>query len=159
MKLDQIIAEADAVIEKRAAKTQVTPAVLPPPDDDTVKLASFLENFEEPKIENQNTSPFQMTFGEKLASAVAMVEAINNMEEFQKIAAFEAKAVEAGYTQEQVEQFLEKKALKIPSSVALPAIAAIAAGTAGHLHGRKKGYNKAMTDVDNAFAQAAQANG
>lgn len=154
MRLDQIIAEADAVIEKRAAKTQEPPAALPPADDDTVKLASFLENFEEKTAEPQTESPFQLTLTEKLASAVALVEALNNAEEFHKIAAFEEKAAAAGYTPEQISEYLEKKALKIPSSVALPALAAVAAGAAGHMHGRKKGYNKALTDVQTAFEQA-----
>lgn len=157
MRLDQLLAEADSIIEKRAS-AKPTPNTAPAAalDEETVKLASYLENFGETG-EPQAEPPFEMTFSEKLASAVAIVEAINNYEEFCKVAQFREKALGSGYTEAQVDEFLEKRALQVPTSVAVPALAAIAAGVGGHLHGKKKGYDNALKDVRDAFA--AQANG
>lgn len=153
MKLDQIIAEADQIIEKRAS----APAKEQPVSNDgeVSHLANFLENFEgEKTAQVREEAPFQLTFVEKMASAIAIVEAVNNFEQFQKLAQFQEHALKNGYTQEQVDEFLEKKALKVPTSVAIPALAAVAAGVGGHLHGKKKGYDKAIKDVHTAFEQA-----
>lgn len=124
MRLEQIIAEADQIIEKKASKKQEVP-VASSTDDDTVKIASFLESFEE-KPGSKEESPFQMTFVEKLASAVAMVEALNNIEDFQKLASFKEAAISKGFTPEQVDSFLEKKAIKLPSSVPMSAFSVAA---------------------------------
>ncbi len=152
MRLDELIAQADDVIEKRASK-QEPPVTAASDHDEVIKLASFLENME-PTQEASEPSSFEMNFVEKLACSVAMVEALNNFEEFQKIAEFQEKALASGYSQDQVNEFLEKKALKVPASVAIPALALAAGGAAGHMHGKKKGYNKALEDVQHAFSQA-----
>ncbi len=151
MRLDQLIAQADEVIEKRASK-QEPPVTAASDHDEVVKLASFLENME-PGHATSEPSPFEMNFVEKLACSVAMVEALNNFEEFQKIAEFQEQALASGYTQAQVDEFLEKKALKVPASVTIPALALMAGGAAGHMHGKKKGYSKALEDVQHAFSQ------
>lgn len=156
MRLDDIIAQADAVIEKRASANQVPPVTAGSNDEDVVKLASFLMNDEPTKVESSPATSFEMTFVEKLACSIAMVEALNNIETFVKIAEFKEKALQSGYSQDQVESFIEKQALHIPNSVAIPVAAAIAAGAAGSMHGKKKGYEKAMADVQRSYMTQGQ---
>jgi hypothetical protein len=153
MRLDEIIAQADAVIEKRASAHQVPPVTAASNDEEIVKLASFLMSDGPTKVESSPATTFEMTFVEKLACSVAMVEALSNVEEFMKVAEFKDKALQSGYTQDQVDAFLEKRALAVPRSVAIPALAAVAAGAAGEVHGRKKGYNNAISDIQSMYSQ------
>lgn len=154
MKLDDLIAQADAVIEKRASVTQEPPATDFSHDEDVVKLANFLMNDEVPSQEKvAQASPFEMNFIEKLACSVAMVEALENVDEFMKVAQFKETALQSGYTEEQVNEYIEKKALHIPNTVAIPAAAAGLAYFAGKQHGKKHGYDNALSDIQRAYTQ------
>lgn len=161
MRLDQLIAQADEVIEKRASKAPVVTPELASESDETVKLASFLRDLEPGSVGTSEPSPFQMTFIEKLASAVAVVEVLGNIEEFNKLAEFEAKALAAGHTQEQVDAFLMKQAglagdiARHPATKGIGILAAThaAAGAFGHSKGKKKGYEQGQADFMRALQE------
>lgn len=123
MRIDTLIAEAERVIEKKAAKV-IQPTA--DSDQETVKLASFLENFQEAPVVNSQPAPFEMNFVEKLACSVAMIEALNNVEEFQKLAQFQESAKSQGYSDLQINAFLEKKALDLPASISIDTLTSIA---------------------------------
>ena len=48
---------------------------------------------------------------EKVAHALAIVETLMNIEQLQKVAAFEKTATERGFTPEQIAEFIEKQAM------------------------------------------------
>lgn len=89
-----LLAEAEELIStKLAAKEEATdPSVV-------LKLAEQLrEGVKEPSLTV------------KIAEAIAIVDTLINLEELVKVAHLEAKAKEAGFTEDQVADFLEKKA-------------------------------------------------
>lgn len=148
--IDELIREADVIIEKRASKKSEVDTVLPA-DDDVVKLAALLVEdvmpaTSEPKIEE--------TLVEKVAHAIALVETLSSLNQIQKIMQFEKTAKEAGHTDEQIDAFLEKNAALKPvhKYVTLPGMLAGVVGGLGYSKGKKKGYEKALDDVNKAFS-------
>jgi hypothetical protein len=107
-----------------------------------------------------------MNMVEKAAHALAMTEVLLNIEGFKKIASFEKVAKEKGFSDEQIEKFESEKFAGVLNGVstigkALTAHGALlgggaAAGAAGVAYGKhkgkKEGYNKALDDVNSAFA-------
>lgn len=155
MKLEDLIREADSVIEKKAAKVASTPTV--EPSDDVMKLAQMLLSDEEVKTAQTKTASTvkEATPFEKIAHAIAIVETLVNIEELQKLASFEEQAKSKGFSDAQVEEFIEKKAAALKpvhKYVTIPgALLALGAG-AGHAHGKKSGYSEAMGDVSRALS-------
>ena len=146
--IDQLIKEADSIIDGRREE----PA-LQADDNETVKLASML-------VQNDSVyTPVQAspeTLVEKLAHAVAIVDIAVNFEQFQKLAQFQEQARSQGIPEEQIAAYLEKRAQASPSLMrwlTIPAAAAV--GLTSHHLGKKKGYKKALEDVNQAFGQYA----
>lgn len=131
MRIDTLIAEADKVINKKAS-LRVAPINTSDSDPDTVKLANFLGSYQEPKaVVSSTPAPFEMNFVEKLACSVAMVEALNNAEEFQKLAKFQESAKTQGYSDVQINEFLEKRAMELPVSISIETLNSIARNAKG----------------------------
>lgn len=98
-KISDFIAEADEIISiKTAAKK---PA---PQQDDIFKLAEELTH---PQHE-LDADDYSLT--EKIAHSIALVDTLINLPELVKIANFESKAKESGYSSEQISELFEKKA-------------------------------------------------
>lgn len=155
MKLEDLIREADSVIEKKAAKA--APVVSTDSSDDITKLAEMLLSDDEVKpTQTKVAAPArEETPFEKIAHAIAIVETLVNIEELQKLASFEEQAKSKGFSDAQVEEFIEKKAAALKpvhKYVTIPgALLALGAG-AGHAHGKKSGYSEAMGDVSRALS-------
>lgn len=118
--IDQLLAEADNIIEKRASsKTQVKVASVS--SDEVDKLASMLDSLDfvvpQEKVANKveiiTDTPF-----EKVARSLAITEALMNIEEFRKLAEFEDKARASGYTEAKISEYIEKKASETVSPLA-----------------------------------------
>ncbi|NDC22583.1 MAG: hypothetical protein EBZ49_00410 [Proteobacteria bacterium] len=143
--LEQLLADADAIIEKRASvnqpETQNTET-----DEDIAKLANYLLAGEEKTTESQEETIF-----EKAAHAVAIVETIQNIEQIKKLAEFEKRALEAGHPQEEVDAYIDKLALTIPTKYVAGLTALGGAGALGAHAGKKRGYNKALKDINTAL--------
>lgn len=107
MKIEDLLREADAVIEKKASvkveeKLEVS--------DEVTKIANLLmqEDDEYEKIaspkENEDLSV-------KIAHALVINEILCNLDKFNKIEEFEKKASAQGFTQEQIDAFVVEKML------------------------------------------------
>lgn len=154
MNLNDLIREADTIIEKKASKNK--PAVQTFDDEDEIsKLAALMVGDDQlaPKQEKVASAIVETPF-EKIAHAIAIVETLINIEELQKLASFEDQARDKGFSETQIEEFIEKRAsaLKpVHKYVTIPgALLALGAG-AGHVHGKKSGYNAALSDVSQAM--------
>jgi hypothetical protein len=148
--IEDYLNEANDIIEKRAS----APAQKPPSDDEIVKLADILTAQEAPPPPPQ----LELTLFEKVAYSMAIIDTVRHIEEFQKIDAFEKTARERGFSDEQVAQFLEKRA-EGPSALSKVLATGGALGLAGfaHIHGKKRGkeegYEQAMSDIQHALQQ------
>lgn len=156
--IDSILKEADSIIEKKAsAEKPKEPA--PDPGDETVKLASMLmDNEQKPQEQEVVETPF-----EKIAHALAILQAADNMEELKKVTEFTSACKEKGFPDEQITDFMEKKAKSFKSPILKKILAPLLAGTAGagaagavaHSKGKESGYESgygtALKDVDQAF--------
>ena len=143
--LEQLISDADQIIEKRAAAPKAQAAV---DDGEVVKLASLLAAKDAPQADT-----FQMTMLEKVAHSIAIVETIQQLEQLEKIAKFEEGCRGKGFSEDQINAFLEKRGFKEVSKYVVPAGLAGLAGLAyGHHKGKEKGYRKALGDVQSAFS-------
>lgn len=101
--LSQLLQDADEIIEKRASST-VFEKVPQPKEDEVTKLAREL-------VEGEGgTDADEWTSQEKLAHAIMLVATYANLPELTKIAQFESKAAEAGYSSEQIDRLIEKRA-------------------------------------------------
>lgn len=167
-RLDDLLNEADALIEKKAAKAQA-PASSSAEEDEVEKLANALlaeENLE--TMSAQKRAPTKGTdeweLGEKIAHAISIVSVLSQIEEIQKLGQFEKTAAEKGFSQDEIDHFMgEKVAAAIQAGAdkvrkLLPAaLAAGGAGAAGYASGRtkgkEKGYSQALNDVNQAFEQ------
>lgn len=100
--LKDLLKEADVLSQSlglnKTASSQAAPA------DDISKLAQELMQAE--GINNEGSS------FEKTAMALNRAEALLQIQTFQKIAAFRAQAKKAGYSEEQIEEAVEKVAAK-----------------------------------------------
>jgi hypothetical protein len=158
--IDQLLAEADAEIKgitKQAEKTEEAPSH--GSDEEPVKLAHFLEDFadnaptkqEAPQQKTASPEPAKPEIEDtpiaKLAHAAAILETAARIEEFKKSAAFIKKAREAGHSEDQIAEFLEKQAaMGNKTRMALKGLAGAGliggAGVAGHEVGEEKGKKK-----------------
>jgi len=97
--INALIAEADELIlghyELKTASVK---------EDDVFKLAEELRASELPAADED----YSMT--EKIAHAVAIVDTLINLPELVRVAGFEKKAKESGFTNEQICGLFEKKA-------------------------------------------------
>lgn len=98
--ISDLISEADEILAIKTASEQK-----PVAQDDIYKLASDLK-----KTAKQEESSDDLTVTEKIAHAVAIVDTLLNLAEMKKIADFEKKAQDAGYPEEKVSSFFEKRA-------------------------------------------------
>lgn len=105
-KFQDILREADQIIEKRASKTETTPVAN---DDEVVKLAEALMDYQPEKVASVQID--DETLIEKYAHAVAMVETIQLINEAEKLDKFVKTAQANGYNDEQIEKFIEDKSL------------------------------------------------
>lgn len=168
-RLDDLLNEADQLIEKKAAKAQA-PATSPSKeeDDEVEKLANALlaeENVD--TMSAQKRAPKgdeDWNLEEKVAHAISIVSVLSQIEELRKLGDFEKTASSKGFSQEEIDQFMGEKAAAAITAGAekvkklLPA--ALVAGGAGGLgyvkgqsSGKDKGYSQALNDVNQAFEQ------
>lgn len=92
--VSSLLAEAEELISTKLASKRVSHD-----SSAVVKLAAELrEGAREPNLTV------------KIAEAIAIVDTLINLEELVKIAHLEEKAKAAGYTEDQVTEFIEKKA-------------------------------------------------
>ena len=116
-RIDDLLREADLIIEKKASKnTEVKPAVSVVGDDEVTKLANLLmENDSETftsKVANETVKEVEeVNFVEKVAEAIVLAEVVKNIDKFTKIAQFEKQAQEAGYSQHEIDKFIVEKML------------------------------------------------
>ena len=96
--LDQLLSEADTLIEKRASSAPSYD------EDDIFKLAEKLSNDDSQK--ELIDTPF-----EKIARAIAIIETVQTLNKTQELENFEKKAMENGYSEEEVDSFLSEKGL------------------------------------------------
>lgn len=96
--LNSLLTEADSIIESRLSSK--APAV----QDDIFKLA------EELKASSVKNDDLDLTLTEKIAHSIAIVDTLLNLEALTKMASFEEKAKESGFSEEQISEFFEKKA-------------------------------------------------
>ena len=109
--IDQLLAEADRIIEKKASTKVATNVVSS--GDDVDKLASMLEaDLGFSVTQEKVAAPKEIidTPFEKIARSLAIAEALVNLNEMKKIAEFEAKAKAAGYSESKINEYIEKKA-------------------------------------------------
>ena len=97
--LGDLIRDADEII------TVKTASVKPQVQDDIFKLAGELVEDRAPALTEDDFS-----MAEKIAHSVALVETLINMPTLKKVAEFEKKAKESGYTPEQITEYFEKNA-------------------------------------------------
>jgi len=93
-----LLAEAQEIMEKRASLRPEAPK-----SEMVVKLANELRKAPESAEPGTDLTV-------KVAEAIAIVDTLLNMEEILKVAHFEAKARESGVTDEQITDYIEKKA-------------------------------------------------
>lgn len=107
--IDQLLAEADEIIEKRASasKEDTTEEI----SDDILKLAEQLsstpvEDGADEPVENNHVN----TLLEKISHSLAITEVFANLPYLKKAAEFEKQASEQGHSPEKIQGYLEKAA-------------------------------------------------
>lgn len=160
--LSSILQEADEIINSRAGGENIKEASAAVKDEEVLELASFLQNGST-KQASEVREEWAMNVTEKIAHALAVTECLMNLDELVKTAQFEKEACAKGFTDEQIEAFIEKRAstpgrfksvLKM-----LPWLGVAGAGGAGAVKGYQKGkeggYNQALQDVNQAMQEYA----
>jgi hypothetical protein len=119
MKIDDLLREADSIIEKKASKNEPKVPVASSSDEVT-KIAELLLQADETMQEELNkkaSAPVEVNANAendlhvKIASALVITEVLNNVEKFEKIAQFEEKAKAAGHSQMEIDKFIVEKFL------------------------------------------------
>lgn len=109
--LNDLISRADIEIEKKAAafKKSAHTNSVNTNSDETVKIASMLMQ-EDTDFQNAipNMEPVRESGVVKIAQSIAIVEMLNNLETFDKIERFEKTALEQGFSQEQIDEYVVK---------------------------------------------------
>lgn len=95
--LNALLMEADQLIETKLASVKVIE------EDEISKLAAQLTSTSSEEVKDY-------TLTEKLASSIAIVDTLLNLDQLVKIAAFEQKAKESGIDEEKVAEYFEKNA-------------------------------------------------
>lgn len=181
--IDQLLNEADTIIEKRASDdTQSQEELDLTSDDEVVKLASFLmeedkefaEQVTPPKSTHEKVASTQVSedevnmgtlepqsvYIEKIAESLAIVDTLINIQELAKAHEFEKRAKAAGYNDEQIEEYLQKQAKAAAKGVGTAGKAMLAAlglgGAAGTgaVVGRKKGKQEGYGEALGDVEQA-----
>lgn len=98
--LDALLSEADAIIETKLASKKPEPR-----DDDIFKLAEDLKG-SKPAADEEMC----LTLTEKIAHSIAIVDTLLNLDTLVKMAQFESKAKESGFSDGQISEYFEKKA-------------------------------------------------
>lgn len=110
--VNDLLADFDDVIEKRAAEAQQTRT--PAQDADAVvKLAERLARSEAVKTASAGIGD-DAALLTQVARSLALTDTLLNMPTLAKIAAVEKRARDAGATDAQVESFFEKNAASFP---------------------------------------------
>jgi hypothetical protein len=162
--IDQLLREADDIIERRSQEKIASAVVASDEEPDSVeKLASaLLSPVSAQPAAVQQESAVQTPF-EKIAQAVLLVETLMNAEELAKLYQFEKAAEAKGFSEDQIADYMEKAAANINYKRLMPLIpilgAAGLAGAGGAYVGHKKGkqsgtkagYSQAIQDVDKAM--------
>ena len=94
--LDQLLSEADELIEKNASQR---PSI---EDEDIFKLAEKIQEEDQPLVE----TPF-----EKIAHAVAIIETVQAINKIKELESFEKTAKENGYSEQEIDKYLSDKDL------------------------------------------------
>ena len=146
--LSDILKEADESIEKRASKKIEKTASAD--DVEIEKLAAFLNAQSLEKVAGI-TEPIETEI-EKTAHAVALMETALALED-NKIAEFIKTAKDNGHGDEEISIYLnEKIATEIPlHKYVIPALIGGTALGVGSAVGKKRGYNKAVKDIESAI--------
>jgi len=119
--LSSLLGEADELISSRVASHNKT-ASAPQGHDDIFKLAEWVrKSGEELPIVKEaafdtalDAEEHILTLAEKLAHAKAYLETYQNLPTLVKIANFEKSAKERGFSEEEIESYLEKNAAEFP---------------------------------------------
>jgi hypothetical protein len=159
--IDQLLKDADDIIEKRASVKTASAA----DDDDSIeKMAAAL--MAPLPVVTEVVAPQDsaiQTVTEKVAEALVLGEFLMNLEQIQKLEMFKQAAQAQGHSAEQIDAHLEKIAARLDYKRIMPLIPVIgAAGLAGaggaylgHKSGKKsgskEGYSQALSDVDKAM--------
>jgi len=98
---NDLIAEADQIIDKHTTKTAAQTAIQQA--DDVFKLAEEL-------IRPADDSKTHMTMIEKVAHAFALVDTVINLPEIVKLAQFEEEAMKKGISPDRIAGYFEKNA-------------------------------------------------
>ena len=115
-RIDDLLREADLIIEKKASKNTEVKPVNTTSEDEVTKLANILLNTDSETFGvNQNTKvekvAHEENLTEKIAEALILAEVVCNLDKFNKIAEFEKQAQAAGYSQLEIDKFIVEKML------------------------------------------------
>jgi len=111
--LKQLFAEADALIGKSSQHSKVAAAAFP--SDEVANLAEALISAGalEKVAEAESVMPNQVDSDfEKIAIALNRAEAASQLEYLEKLSQFENQAKDSGYSDDQIEEAIEKIAAK-----------------------------------------------
>lgn len=110
--LDQIMSDVDSVIEARIGQDCQKTASVITEDDDIFKLAERVisSGRTEEKTAARSDEGVQFNLTEKIAHAAAIMDVYLNLPTLTKIDALEKQAQAAGYSDEQIEAYIEKNA-------------------------------------------------
>lgn len=110
--LNDLINRADIEIEKKASamkKSAHQHSVRETNSEDTIKIAEMLMQ-DDSDFRNSvpNMEPVKENGVIKIAQSIAIVEMLNNLDLFDKIESFEKTALEKGFSQEEVDEYIVK---------------------------------------------------
>lgn len=117
MNINDIFKQADEVIKtasKKAAK-EVTKTASVHVDSEVSQLAEAILNdkmdYTPPAPTRQKVASREMTNMEKIAHSVAIVDTLLNIAKFQELEKLASVAEERGYSKEEIQTYIEKKAM------------------------------------------------
>lgn len=108
--LNDLISRADIEIEKKASAFKKQSSLpIEENSNETVKIANMLLQEDADFRGSINTiEPVKEDGVVKIAQAIAIVEMLNNLETFEKIEVFEKTALEKGFSQEEINEYIVK---------------------------------------------------
>lgn len=147
--IDQILAECgvqDEVLFEGSEKTASQPSISPVVDMSEVD--SMVSLLKEASIEDSSDTEYVVeprSFQEKLAEAIILNEALAEVNSPEVM--FKSAALEAGFPEEEIDLFIEKKAASAgsigkPLKYAIAATGLTGAGVGGNYLGRKTGRTR-----------------
>lgn len=96
--VNSLLAEAEQIMTKHASKK--------PENADSSVVLKLAEQLRKGQV----AEPEATSLTVKIAEAIAIVDTLINLEQIIKVAHFEGQAKEAGYNDDQIADFIEKKA-------------------------------------------------